>query len=390
MRSTTRLSAASAKCGRVTRPTILSSAAIRSSKSARKHLQYSDNSPHLSRTAPNDYAVSGIIYESNLKGIGMAKDPKAKDKSGLGKIKKMSLRDVWPKEAYDFTPWLEKNIDTLSNALGFDLEIVKREARVGNFSLDLLAAESNNQESVVIENQLTKTDHDHLGKLITYASGRNASIAILIAESIQDEHKQALNWLNQKTDSKTQFFAVEVEVFRIDDSRPTVRFQPIVIPSEWQKSKAKSTTSEKGEAYRKYFQALIDLLRQKRFTNATKGQPQSGYAFPSGTSGIYYAATFGEGKIPKVQVYIDSRNKATNEKLFDALKRKKQSIHNKYGSSFEWNRHDKKQRCLIELKQKKEVQIITMSDKEQNEVLRWHSNNLLKMKRVFASFIEAI
>ncbi|MGV7223729.1 MAG: hypothetical protein ACQ9MH_19665 [Nitrospinales bacterium] len=180
-----------------------------------------------------------------------------------------------------------------------ELELTDMEAAVGDFSLDLLAKDLGSGHTVIIENQLTQTNHDHLGKLLTYAAGFDASTVVWVAEVVRDEHRQALQWLNNRTDEDTQFFGVVVEVITIDDSKPAYSFKPVVSPSEWQKSKKRkisSTVSPRGEAYRNYFQSLIDELREKyKFTNAKIGQPQIWYAFSSGFSNIPFGAVFAQG-----------------------------------------------------------------------------------------------
>ena len=138
----------------------------------------------------------------------------------FSELKKVSLNEIWKHEASDFTPWLAENIQELGDALGMDLEIVDREAPVGDFSLDLLAQVEGSSRTVVIENQFKQTNHDHLGKLLTYAGGNDASVVIWVSEKIRDEHRQALEWLNQRTDTETQFFAVVVEILQIDDFKP--------------------------------------------------------------------------------------------------------------------------------------------------------------------------
>jgi len=269
----------------------------------------------------------------------------------FGKIKKLNLRDIWPKEAKDFTPWLADNIGALGEALGMELELKDTEAAVGDFSLDLLAKDLGTGHTVIIENQLTQTDHDHLGKLLTYAAGYSASTVVWLAEVIRDEHRQTLEWLNQRTDEETQFFGVVVEVFKIDDSKPAYSFKPVVSPSEWQKSKKRQisgTVSAKGEAYRNYFQSLIDELREKyQFTNAKIGQPQNWYAFSSGVSNIPFAAVFAQGGKARTELYIDVGDGEKNKALFDWLYEQRDEIHYKLGKKLEWERLDDKRASRI-------------------------------------------
>ena len=126
----------------------------------------------------------------------------------LGSLSRVNLRTIWPHEASDFTPWIQANLSALGESLGLELEVEAREAPVGDFSLDLLAREVEHDRTVIIENQLTNTDHGHLGQLITYAAGFDAKVVVWLARDFRDEHRQALDWLNQRTDEDTEFFGL--------------------------------------------------------------------------------------------------------------------------------------------------------------------------------------
>lgn len=311
--------------------------------------------------------------------------------SKFGELKTLPLRELWQNEASDFTPWLASNIEALGKTLGLELELVETEAPVGEFSLDLLAKDLGSSRNVIVENQLTQTDHNHLGKLLTYAAGFSASIVIWVSESIRDEHRQALEWLNQRTDTETQFFGVVTQVLQIDDSKPAYNFKPIVFPNEWQKSKKHKTSSNissRGEKYRTYFQSLIDELRENYgFTGAKAGQPQSWYSFSTGIKGILYGANFAMGGKARTEIYIDHGDYDQNKNLFDALQKEQAEIESEYGSPFEWERLDDKRSCRIALYCNGTIEA---SDSELEQLRKWHIENLLKLKTVFIPFIKRI
>lgn len=311
--------------------------------------------------------------------------------NNFGELKKVPVREIWQNEATDFTPWLASNIEALGDALGLELELTEREASVGDFSLDLLAKDLGNSRTVIIENQFDQTDHDHLGKLLTYAAGFNASTVIWISEIVRDEHRQALEWLNQRTDAETQFFAVVVEVLKIDDSKPAFNFKPIVFPNEWQKSKRQKIStniSAKGEKYRTYFQGLIDDLRKKyQFTKAQIGTSQNWYEFSSGISGIRYSASFARGGKVRAEIYIDQGDQEQNKNLFDALKQREEAITSHWGSQLEWERLDDKRASRIAIYREGRIE---SSDSELEEIRKWHIEKLLKLKEVFGPELKEI
>ena len=163
----------------------------------------------------------------------------------LAKIEQVDLRQAWPNEAQDFTPWLAENIAELGEALGMDLELQQTEAPVGSYSLDVLAIDLNQNRPVIIENQLEATNHTHLGQLLTYAAGYDANVIVWLTREFRDEHRQTLDWLNQRTDENTQFFGVVVELWRIAGSPPAPHFKLVAMPNDWRKKTvARMATSE--------------------------------------------------------------------------------------------------------------------------------------------------
>jgi len=306
----------------------------------------------------------------------------------FGQIHKVPLREIWKHEAQDFTPWLAENISVLGDVIGLELELIKEEASVGDFSLDILAKDLGSTKNVIIENQFCKTDHDHLGKLLTYAAGFDASFVIWVAEVIREEHRQALEWLNDRTDNETQFFALVIEVIKIDDSKPAYNLKPVVFPNEWHKSKSKNQTSQqislKGERYKSYFQNLIDELREEyRFTSARAGQPQNWYSFASGKSGINYGANFCQGDKVRTELYIDLGNAEENEALLNYLLQSKQEIEEKFGSPLSWEPIDGKRATRIAIYKPGSI----FMENELISIKQWHIHNLLKFKEVFSNLL---
>jgi len=301
----------------------------------------------------------------------------------FGEMKAVNIRELWPNEARDFTPWLAENIERLGEALGMDLEIAAREADVGDFSLDLLAKDLGSGRYVVIENQFGATNHDHLGKLITYAAGVDAVAVIWLTEAVRDEHKQALEWLNRRTDADIHFFAVLVQVLRIDQSRPAFVFKPVVSPNEWQRAARESVErqSPRGEAYRRYFQTLIDELRdQHRFTGARAGQPQNWYSFRSGVQGVSYGTSFAQGERVRAEMYIDHGDADTNKALFDRLLTQKAAVEREFGEPLEWERLDDRRACRVAVYRQGSIEL---PEQALAEIRTWAIDRLLRFRKVF-------
>jgi hypothetical protein len=161
----------------------------------------------------------------------------------IGTLEKVDLRILWTNESYEFTPWLanEENIAILGTEIGIELEVVEQEKNVGPFRADILCKNTLTDQFILIENQLEKTDHTHLGQLLTYAAGLDAVTIIWIARQFTDEHRATIDWLNRITDEDFDFFGIEVEVYRIGDSLPAPKFQIVSKPNDWSKSVKSST-----------------------------------------------------------------------------------------------------------------------------------------------------
>jgi hypothetical protein len=157
--------------------------------------------------------------------------------TNLGRIEKVKLRDVWQDEAHDFTPWLamEENLDVLADTLEMDLKIEATEQSVGQYRADIVCKDLSNDNWVLIENQLEKTDHSHLGQLITYAAGLDAVSIVWIAETFSDQHRAALDWLNEQTNESLNFFGLQIELWRIDESPVAPKFNLVSRPNSWTK-----------------------------------------------------------------------------------------------------------------------------------------------------------
>lgn len=158
----------------------------------------------------------------------------------LGTLEEIEdLREVWPHEAHDFTPWLAKNVVVLSETVGIDICIEETESSVGDFNVDIFATDADTGKRVIIENQLEETDHNHLGKLITYASGKAADLVIWLVRKARPEHRAAIEWLNNHTDEGVGFILCEIKLFKIGNSEPAPKFEIVEQPNDWVKEMRK-------------------------------------------------------------------------------------------------------------------------------------------------------
>lgn len=268
----------------------------------------------------------------------------------IGKIKKISLREIWKNEARDFTTWLSENIDTLNEVLGMNFSVVKKEKDVGDFSLDILA-EDENGNLVIIENQIEKTDHDHLGKLVTYLTNLNAKTAVWITSQPRDEHVKAIDWLNQFTADDISFYVVKVEAITIEDSKAAPLFTIVAEPSEISKEvgKEKKELAERHHLRKDFWTELLDRARQKTQLHSNVSPCiYSWIGAGAGKSGISYnySITY-DGAA--VEIYLDrgKEHPTLNKVRFDELYQYKDKIELSFGSKLSWERLDAKRASRI-------------------------------------------
>jgi hypothetical protein len=307
----------------------------------------------------------------------------------LGTLKAVDIKKIWASESSDFTPWLAKNIDKISKLLGKDLELVETEFPIGSFSADIVAKDLGTSKNVVIENQYGSSDHKHLGQILLYCAGiEKAYCMVWIAESFKDEHRQTIEWLNNNTNEDIEFYAIELEIIRIDDSKPVPQFKIVGSPNKNNTGSGKTVgNSDTQEKYRIYFQGLIDELRNKhKFTNAKVGQPQNWHVFSSEISKIYvYETSFALNNRVRAGIYLDTKDQTENKKLFDNLCAEKEIIEKEFGAEITWERLDDKCACRIVIYRDGNINLDTH---ELTEIKDWAIEKLLKFKDVFPKYIK--
>jgi len=305
----------------------------------------------------------------------------------LGTLSKINSRTMWPHEATDFTPWLAQHLSELAEAVGLELELENTEVPVGPYFADILAKDPGTGKYVVIENQLEKTDHDHLGKSITYAAVLDASAVIWIAATFTDEHKKALDWLNDHTSSEISFYGVRLELWKIDNSNPAVRFNVISEPSEIIRQTALSAHSEELTETKKlqlkfWTEFRKRLLATNKLPSVQSARPQYWYDVSLGRSGIHLSNILNtyDNRIG-VRVYIS--NKVADAALPQLLDMRK-DIEQEIGIELEWDPNPDNRDKIIALNLNADI---NQNDKW-DEYLSWLIKYTLKFRGTFSNRIR--
>lgn len=310
----------------------------------------------------------------------------------LGALRFLNAREVFPTEPAHFSTWVAQHLERLGDALGLELELVKLEAEVGPFSLDILARVAGTQDVVIIENQIEQTDHGHLGQVLTYAAGYDAKYIVWLSTDFREQHRAALDWLNTNTGSDRNFFGMRVEVLKIDDSRPAVHFRPIVVPNEWQKRASQvargAGTSSDQEVLNAVFQQVQDLARKSgAFNRLLSPRLDTPYYVLERThkGAVEYAASFGWDKF-RAEAILNHAQPLINAKLFALLKANESGLQAAVQGDITWDFQERRKRqnlLVIRTIDRPNIAKIT------SELASWVTARLVELRRVLEPRIDA-
>ena len=311
----------------------------------------------------------------------------------LGKLERVELRTVWNNEATDFTPWLSKleNLAALSETLGMDLETTGTEQSVGAYRADLLCKDAFSGNAVLIENQLEKTNHSHLGQILTYSAGLGVKTVVWIASRFTDEHRAAMDYLNEITEEGYSFFGLEVELWKIGNSAPAPKFNIVSRPNTWAKN-VRESNQQHGEltevkkhqlAYWTSFKEFMDA--RKSAVRCQNGSPQHWVNMSIGKSGFWLTARVNS---LKSIISADFRFKTpTSKALFHQFYSDKEAIEKEFGGELEW----------FELPEGKESYVTVTKNKadfrnegDWDSQFTWLAERLEKLDNVFRKRVKKV
>lgn len=315
------------------------------------------------------------------------------ESSELGRLEQVDVRTVWTNESTEFTPWLarQENLDILGKTLGLSLETESVEKEVGSFRADIVCSDINTETTVLIENQLAKTDHDHLGKLLTYAAGLHAKTVLWVVTQVRDEHRAALDWLNTITPDDYRFFGVEIELLRIGASPIAPRFNIVSTPNDWSRSVAIVTedkpTSETKLMQLEYWDSFHGVLNNLNgsVSGNRKPQPQQWMNYSIGRSQFSLSADIHiKRRYVRAQLYISGEG--ARDRLV-CLEEEKDQIEQELGFELDWGgdqssdaRDQRISRYMLD---------VDPTDKaDWSRQHEWLADNLNAMHRVFVDRVK--
>lgn len=309
--------------------------------------------------------------------------------SDVGRLKKLKVSDIkkiWPHEEKDLSVWVSENVDVLNEILNLQIEIISREEYIHNCRLDLAGTENYTQSPVIIENQFGISNHDHLGKLITYSAAKEAGIIIWIANEFQIVHRDAVEWLNSITPHDLIFYAIELEVFQIESSPPAPYFRIVAgPPPSKRRGLPPGEISPRYKNYLDFFERLRKKVLEKDGSFARKVSPSSGWSLGVGRSGFSLVAAFIIEDKFKVEIYIDTGKEELNKSAFEQLKAKKAEIEENMGHELIWDEIPGKRACRIYDAVDGSIENNSV---ELESIIKWAVPVLIKFKKVFTHLIK--
>lgn len=319
----------------------------------------------------------------------------------LGRLEKVDLRAAWESEAGAFTPWLaqEENLKILGDTVGIELELEAQEKGVGPFRADLLCKDTATDDWVLIENQLEKTDHVHLGQLITYAAGLNAVTIVWISGHFTEEHRAAIDWLNERTDEKINLFGLEIELWRIGESPMAPKFNIISQPNDWTRTVqqaaaaalAGEVTPHKQMQQQFWTQFKLFMETSKSFVKCQKPHPQHWLNHAIGRSGVLLSSIVSlwnsetNDKTPEIRAEV-VLNSSKAKPEFAELMQQKNEIEKELGFNLTWHNPDGKNMCRIYTRQNANFLDETLWPQH----FEWLRDKLERLHKTFSNRLKAI
>lgn len=305
----------------------------------------------------------------------------------LGKLEKIKdLRSIWKNEEYDFTPWLakEQNVKLLSDELGIPIKVINTEAMVGRYSLDILAVNEDTNENIIIENQLEITNHDHLGKILVYGAGYDAKTIIWIVKDYNEEHKQAIEWLNEHSDENINLFLVKIELFKIGESEIAPHFEIISQPNDWTKTIRSNQNNTELTGMKlvdlKFWQGYREYLSENKTTfSIRKARPQHWYSLAIGSSDCHIDLTVNKNGEIACSLRIEN-NKDLYKKFFEH----KDEIESELGYSVKWDYKEGSKASSIDIRSEFKLDL---KSNDLSNGYKWLYDKSEDFKRVFRKYL---
>lgn len=304
----------------------------------------------------------------------------------IGKLEIVDLREIWKHEAFDFTAWLFENCDVLNEQLGLTLTPVEKEKSIGSFNVDILAEDTNG--AVIIENQLERTDHDHMGKLLTYLSNLEAKTAIWISTDPRPEHVTAINYLNEVVPEDTKFFLLKLQAFRIGESKPAPLFTIEAGPSIERTTvgKVKKELAESENKRLLFFKSLLSKSNERTplYSDVSPVGYQGWVNTGLGKSGVGIAYVI-NNRDARIEFYLNNSDGELNLKRYEYLQTKKDEIESNYGEPLFWDfKEGRKQHYIKALLKVGGLLDESKWDEIQNEMIE----KVIKLEKAVRPYIK--